>query len=316
MTDDLSPPEPGDVVADRLVLHDEIGHGAQGVVWRALDRRDDRWVAAAAFPLGAEVPLDRGEGAHAAHPHVLAPYDTVHGGDGLAWALAPLVRGGTLGQLLVDHGPLPSMFVAVVLDQLLDALVAVHGSGLVHRDVTAANVLLEPTGSRRPHAWLADFGLAAGERTHGRPRVGTPGYASPEQDAGARPDPRADLFALGVLARELLTGAPPPTGDEPPQPEVQGLLAGVVGELTAQDPADRPLSAREARAMLRSAGVPAGAPWELDRRPPFVPDRLGPDPEHRPGRDSLSRTQPTRWWLRWLPGSGSDTDDTDDTKPA
>ncbi|MCL8026689.1 serine/threonine-protein kinase [Nocardioides bruguierae] len=304
-------PVAGSVLAGRLVLRDPVGEGSLGPVWRAFDLEVGRWVAAA--------PLEPAEVGRAIveHPHVLGLLDHVRTPEG-PWATAPLVGGGTATQLLADHGPLPTPFVAVLLDQLLDALVAVHAAGLVHRDVTTTNLLLRPTGSGRPHLLLADFGLAT--RAHGRGRIllGTPGYASPEQDDGAPPHPRADLYSAGVVARELLTGAPPPGhASEPPQPTVAGPLADLVAELTAEDPDERPLSAREARSMLQAAGVPPSAPWAEDLRPPWVPDRLGPDPEP-PGEVAVAgspRAQEDRdeaghrhrWWVRWLVGGeGSD----------
>ena len=124
-----------------------------------------------------------------------------------------LVRGGNLEQLLARHGPLPDAYVRVVLEQVLEALVAVHAAGVVHRDVKPGNLLLEPTGTGRPWVRLGDFGIAV---VAGDPRltrapggVGTGGYMAPEQAAGAAPDPRQDLYAAGVVATQLLTGRPP-----------------------------------------------------------------------------------------------------------
>ena len=107
---------------------------------------------------------------------------------------------------VVRRGPLPDSYVRVVLDQVLQALVAVHAAGVVHRDVKPGNLLLEPTGTGRPWVRLGDFGIAVAD---GDPRltrspggVGTGGYMPPEQAAGAPPDPRQDVYAAGVVATQ------------------------------------------------------------------------------------------------------------------
>ena len=148
---------------------------------------------------------------------------------------------------------------------MLAGLEHAHGAGVVHRDVTPANLLLDATGANRPHLWLADFGLAV--RT-GEPRltrlgtvVGTPGYLPPEVLAGARPAPSADLFAAGQVGVALLRGIEPDGAAEPP-PGLGSPLGEVVAALVAADPADRPASAAQARRAL--APVRAG-PAAADR---------------------------------------------------
>ena len=106
-----------------------------------------------------------------------------------------LVRGGSVQTLLGDHGPLPESYVAVVLDQTLQALEAIHAAGVVHRDIKPANLLLEPTGTGRPVVRVGDFGVAAlvddVRLTRVPGAIGTDGYMAPEQVAGsgARPAP-------------------------------------------------------------------------------------------------------------------------------
>ncbi|MGA8245956.1 MAG: protein kinase, partial [Nocardioides sp.] len=144
----------------RLGLIEQIGRGGAGTVWCAWDSRRRTFVAAKVL-----APRSRPEASPGlVHPHVVAPHAIAsHGpadeGDGPVLVME-LVRGGTADQLLAEHGALPEEYVAVLLEQLLEALVAVHAAGLVHQDVKPANLLLEPTGRGRPHLRLGDFGTA------------------------------------------------------------------------------------------------------------------------------------------------------------
>ena len=249
----------------RYLLADQVGAGGMGTVWRAWDRHERRWVAAKLARPDDDASLQRFARERALrvrHRHVVQPT----GRDDLF--TMDLVRGGDLEQLLARHGPLPDSYVRVVLDQVLEALVAVHAAGLVHRDVKPGNLLLEPTGTGRPWVRLGDFGIAVAS---GDPRltrapggVGTGGYMPPEQLAGAPPDPRQDVYAAGVVATQLLT-ARPPGGPAPDTP--LGLL---LTSFTHPDPGRRPATAAAALDRLRALGVPAGAPWQADPDPPDV----------------------------------------------
>jgi serine/threonine-protein kinase len=194
-----------------------------------------------------------------------------------------LVRGGSVQTLIGDHGALPASYVAVVLDQTLQALEAVHDAGVVHRDVKPANLLLEPTGTRRPHVRLGDFGVAAlvdeVRLTRFPGAIGTEGYLAPEQAHAAAPEPRQDLYALGRVGVQMLTGLGPRRQDGVPDGPLRPLLEA----LTRPDPERRPASASAALHLLRATGVPAGAPWQQDPEPPEVFDQLPdlPPPVHR-----------------------------------
>lgn len=276
----------GEVYAGRYELVDLLGEGAAGAVWRVWDRRQRRFVAAKLLrQRDAEALLRfvREQSLRVVNPHVVPP---------IGWAAEDhdvlltmdLVNGGTVAQLLQDYGGLPVAFAAQLIDQLLDALAAVHASGLVHRDVKPGNLLLEPTGDGPPFLRLGDFGVAV---VLGRPRltelgliVGTPGYVAPEMWLGADPDPRQDLFAVGVVARQVLTGQrPPATGPLPMDTRPLGVpeeLWEWVGRLTDHRPEQRPPTAADARAGLRSV-MSAAAPHP-DQRRIVVPDRVGPLP--------------------------------------
>ncbi len=252
----------------RVCLLDPIGHGSSGTVWRAWDRRDRRYVAAKSVdPAGPaadaphRLPLD--------HPHLLQPHDRVSGA-GAGLLLMRLVRGGTADRLLGDHGALPTAYVAVLLDQLLGALAALHAAGFVHRDVKPSNLLLEPTGTARPHLWLGDLGVAARLDGPAATFAGTDGYVAPEAEPGSPPTGAHDLYAAGVTAAELLTGRVPRDDRDLPR----GPLRGMLRDLTAADPGRRPASAGEARRRLRDVGVRADATWQVGAHAPDVPDRI------------------------------------------
>jgi serine/threonine-protein kinase len=187
-----------------------------------------------------------------------------------------LVAGGSVADLVREHGPLPAGYAARLVEQLLLGLAAVHGAGLVHRDVKPANLLLEATGTGDPHLRLGDFGVAApvADRrfTTVPGAIGTDGYMAPEQARGAPPDPAQDLYAVGRVALQLVTGLPPSRQGEVPSHPLRPLLE----RLLTPDPEARLGSADAALRLLRRLDVP------YEPGPP-VPDRLGEPPGGRPG---------------------------------
>jgi len=205
----------GEIFAGRYELVDPIGRGGVGAVWRAWDARRRRYVAAKVLQQSDAHTLlrfVREQALRIDHPHVLAPASWAADDDKVLFTM-DLVHGGSLAHLIGDYGPLPPRFVCLLLDQLLAGLTAVHAEGVVHRDIKPANILLEATGTGRPHLRLSDFGIAMRK---GEPRlteanlvVGTPGYFAPEQLQGAEPDFPADLFAVGLVALYLVTGTKP-----------------------------------------------------------------------------------------------------------
>jgi len=259
------------------VLVDQIGIGGMGSVWRAWDRQTRSFVAAKVLghhSAGMVLRFVREQSVRIQHPHVVAPTSWA-AEDDVVLLTMDLVHGGSVESLLARYGTLPESYVTVLLDQTLQALEAVHGAGFVHRDVKPANLLLEATGTARPHVRLADFGVAAPVHelrlTRWPGPVGTDGYMAPEQAAGAAPDPRQDVYAAGTVAVECLSGTRPRPGlGAPPGP-----LRALLHEMTAPDPARRTPSATAALEHLRRLGVPIGAPWREQVGPPDVRDLLG-----------------------------------------
>jgi serine/threonine-protein kinase len=214
------------------------------------------------------------------HPNVTRVYDFGRDGD-LPYLIMELLEGDTLADRLAG-GPLPPAEAARIGAAVADALDAAHGRGIIHRDVKPGNVLLTPAGEVK----VMDFGIAAAaDETHsttGSGLYGTAAYISPERAAGQPATPAADVYSLGAVLYELLTGRPPFIGDSPvlvvrahlherPRPVrelapwVPPRLADACELALAKDPTHRPSSAAALAIRLRAASsrpaasVPGGA---------------------------------------------------------
>ncbi len=209
-------------------------------------------------------------------PTIVATYDA--GADGAtAFIVMELVRGKTLRQLLDESGALDVGLAVEVAAQVVDALADAHGAGLVHRDVKPGNVLLEDAGGGTVRVKVADFGIAkaraglGSDLTQTGTMLGTPKYSSPEQIQGDHEvDERSDLYSLGIVLFEMLTGRVPfdaaadvtvalaHLSEAPPRvrqmrPAVPRRLDDLVYSLLAKDPSERPASALEVRWALLAA---------------------------------------------------------------
>ena len=205
----------GEVFGGRYELIDLLGEGGMGAVWRARDLKLNRIVAAKVLrqsDASALLRFVREQGLRVNHPNVIAPLGWI-GEDNQVLFTMRIVAGGSLATLIGDHGALPPRFAAEILRQLLAGLQAVHAAHLVHRDVKPANILLDATGSDRPHAYLTDFGIAVdltGPRLTETGLVhGTPGYLAPELQNFGDVTPAVDMFAAGMVGAAMLTGARP-----------------------------------------------------------------------------------------------------------
>lgn len=260
----------GEVFAGRYELVDVLGHGGMGDVWRVWDRRDTTYRAAKLLRQSDSAALlrfVRETSWRVEHPHVVMPAGWAGDDDRVLFTM-PIVTGGSLATVLADHGTVPWSWAQPVLEQVAGALEAVHAAGLIHRDVKPANILLEPTGTGAPYSQLSDFGIAVHvddpRLTTADDVIGTRGYQAPEVAAGADPEPAHDLYALGVLAREML-GAVVDGSD--------------LARLVDPDPVSRPSTAGEALAVIRSTSLPdAGSEAvEVFEHVPPLPAGWGPD---------------------------------------
>jgi serine/threonine-protein kinase len=205
------------------------------------------------------------------HPRVVTVFDC--GVDGTTpFIVMELAAGRTLRQVLDEAGPLPPGEAAGIAAAVCEALAAAHAAGLVHRDIKPANIVLSGGQVK-----VLDFGIARpadpAAATRTQAVLGTAAYLSPEQASGGRAGPASDLYALGCVLFEMLTGAPPFTGDSavgvayrqvhedpgPPSARRPGLparLDDITARLLAKDPAGRPPGAAAARADLLAAAGP------------------------------------------------------------
>ncbi len=286
----------GFTLGDRYVLRKQVGVGGMGEVWAANDTLLARTVALKIMhPWSDDEQLYakrfREEAMHTAglsHLNIATLFD--YGEDaGLAYLVMELVRGVTLQQLLELEGAQPPARVRSVVGQAALALSVAHEAGIVHRDVKPANIMVTKDGTVK----LTDFGIArsadsSGLTKHGE-MLGTPHYVSPEQALGEVATPLSDLYALGIVAHELLSGRRPfdkgtPIAtalaqvQEPPPPLPLGVpddLRTVIESCLAKDPTERPGSARVVAEALGAADPENGWPDEVTapKRAAALPDR-------------------------------------------
>ncbi|WP_240801495.1 serine/threonine-protein kinase [Streptomyces sp. A1136] len=348
MTDDR-----GRLLVGRYRLAEPLGQGGMGTVWRAHDEQLDREVALKELRLPEDLDaprrtawidrLDREARAAARlkHPGVITVHDRIAGADGRPWIVMELVHGHSLDDLIKKDGPLPPTRVARIGRQMLDALRAVHATGVTHRDIKPANVLLE--GER---VVLTDFGIAAVEGEPGLTRsgalMGTPAYMSPEQVRGFPATAESDLWSLGATLFTAVEGHPPFSGSgswavfvavATEEPAVAVRAAGLVPLLMGllrKDPAQR-LTAEEAYDLLtEAAGEAESSPDPAPASAPTLRLGVAPGAGLVAGRPTpplpVPARPPGRWpfalggvaavvaavlltVLWWLPESGSRDDD-------
>ncbi len=322
----------------RYELLAELGKGAMGVVYRANDPLLDRLVAIKTVNMSFD-PEEMAEyegrfyqEAKAAgslnHPNIVTIYDIGKSGN-IAYMAMEFLQGEELRSLMSTGQPLPAARAVEISAQVAEGLAYAHHHGVVHRDIKPANIMLAVTGLAK----ITDFGIArmrsAEVKTQTGIVLGSPRYMSPEQVAGKRAEPRSDIFSLGVILYEMLTGKPPFTGEDvtsvmfqimnlvPPPPssinaQAPEILDFIVAKAIAKSVDDRYCERRgicQGPARSRQADryhgthshrdAPAGAAEARHRRGPgpgAVASRHTPCRcrGHYAGRDPRARARPVQ----------------------
>jgi serine/threonine-protein kinase len=281
-------------LSGRYRIERELGAGGMATVYLAQDLKHNRPVAIKvmhpelAAALGSERFLREIEiAARLNHPHILPLHDSGDA-DGFLFYVMPYAEGQSLRQRLSKSGELPVAEAVRLLRDVVDALGHAHAQGVVHRDIKPENILLLGT-----HAMVTDFGVAkavleaTGQQrlTHEGMAIGTPAYMAPEQAVGdPNVDHRADIYAVGVVAYELLTGRPPFLGvtaqavlsshvaDVPEdvtqlRPAAPPMLGQMVMKCLAKKPADRYQSAEELLPQLDAVLTPSAGTTPIGTQP-------------------------------------------------
>ncbi|CAN5752011.1 hypothetical protein BH20ACT12_BH20ACT12_02010 [soil metagenome] len=300
-----------DIIDKRYVLVQSLGIGGMGEVYLAHDEVLDRDVALKV--LRKRYANDEGSAerfrrealsaASLSHPNIVQVYNRGEAEDGTSYIVMEYVSGGTLSEQIEESGPFEAGKAAAVAAQIAEALGAAHERGVIHRDIKPQNVLMGSSGDLK----VTDFGIARATVSNSASSAvfGTAGYISPEQAMGEPVGPASDLYSLGVVLYEMLTGELPYTADNsiavcmkhvteplrPPRelnPAIPEEMNALVVKLLAKDPAERYGSAGELLADLE--------PQREDLPPVFgaagattLALRKGPRTAPRRGREARRR---------------------------
>lgn len=294
-------------LADRYDLDRVIGRGGMATVFAAHDRRLGREVAVKVVDVAAADATTRERFVREAraaagirHRHSVAVFDAGES-EGLLYIVMELVAGHSVAEELVRNGPLTPARAATVAHGVLDALGTAHAAGTVHRDVKPANVMVTDDGDVR----LLDFGIAhqlddlAATLTETGTVVGTAAYLAPERVTGGASTAQSDLYAVGVLLFEMLTGAPPYSGDTPiavasahvhapvpdvrdHRPDVPPALAEVIARALAKQPGARYPDAAAMQGALTGSSRTATAVYPQAGSAHVMTRRLRTGPAERP----------------------------------
>jgi len=281
-------------------LVEQLGHGGMGEIWRAehqslvrpaavkLLRREltDRLPSAEREAMNIRFQREVQATAMLSSPHTVAVFDFGHTQDGSLYYVMELLHGLDIETLVAKHGPQPAERVIYLLRQACDSLAEAHRRNLIHRDIKPANIYLCAVGLKVDFVKILDFGLVRNLSTDVRLTnegsvSGTPAYLAPEAAAKNQFDARGDIYALGCVAYQMLTGqlvfegetsaamiaahirdqavAPSQRSELPIPPELDAIVLACL----AKNPADRPQTAEELQERLNE--VPLASPWNQQR---------------------------------------------------
>jgi len=278
---DLETLLPGTRIGSYRVL-EEIGRGGMGVVYLAEDVRLGRRVALKSLPAAVAMHPELRErlrrearaAATISHPFVAVVYALEEMDDHL-YIASEFVKGDTL-RSEIARGPMLPERARAIAAAIASALGAAHEAGVIHRDLKPENVLIKPDGGVK----VVDFGIAqiegpeATRLTRAGAMLGTPAYMAPEQLLGASVDGRADIYALGIVFSEMLTGRHPLQGHRDAHLALTGPYAPIIGRCLQPDPAARFTSARELMEALASDPSGTGTHPEFQQQRGPTPTRF------------------------------------------
>lgn len=305
--------QPGQMLGPYRII-DQIGQGGMATVYKAYQPSMDRYVAIKVLPsqlaeskeFATRFQQEARIIARLEHPHILPVFD--YGEDnGVAYFVMRYLEAGTLKDRMEAGRPLPLDEIDRIFTQLTDALTYAHSHGIVHRDLKPANVLIDPYGN----VFLTDFGIAkllesASPRlTQTDAILGTPAYISPEQAQAQPVDQRSDIYSLGIILYEMVTGGVPFVADTPlavifkhitdplplpsqVRPDVPPAIEKVILRALAKEPRDRFATAQEFKTAWKRA-------LEAKETLPQVPDMATRAPLDTPRAQAsipVSRTSP------------------------
>ncbi|MBK7931538.1 MAG: protein kinase [Bryobacterales bacterium] len=241
------PFSPGQLLHNRFRITREVARGGMGIVYEAFDERLQRRIALKCAQPGfrRRLPPEVRNASTLSHPNICKIFElhsaSTPQGD-FDFLTMEFLEGETLAQILT-RAPLPEPQARPLALQICDALAEAHRHHIVHGDLKAANIIVTSSPNGDSHAVITDFGLAHRDESapspfFSIPKGGTPDYMAPELWKGQPATTASDLYALGVLLRELLTGIP-----APPQPDLPARWSRPIAECLRPDPAARPASA-------------------------------------------------------------------------
>ena len=319
-----SDPMNGRLLDGRYRIRSRIARGGMASVYEATDIRLDRTVAVKVMHPGlgdddefaARFVREARAAARLSHPNVVSVYDQGDE-DGTVYLAMECVPGHTLRDLIRKESPMPPARAIALVEPVLSALASAHRAGLIHRDIKPENVLIATDpDSGASRVKVADFGLAkavSADTQHtatGGVLIGTVSYLAPELVVDGRADARADVYAVGVVLYELLTGTKPHEGESPiqvaykhvhedvPAPSsvvdgIPGYVDALVARATARDRGQRPADAAVLLHQVHRVGqaLAAGVREDLELEADLAP-RAAISPGHRAGAVRRRRVRP------------------------
>ena len=295
--------QPGQMLGPYRIIN-QVGRGGMATVYKAYQPSVDRYVAIKVLPsqlaesreFATRFQQEARIIAKLEHPHILPVFDYGES-DGVAYFVMRYMDAGTLKEKMIEGRPLPLQEIDRLFTQLANALSYAHSKGIVHRDLKPANILIDSHGN----VFLTDFGIAkllesASPRlTQTDAIMGTPAYISPEQAQGQTVDQRSDIYSLGIILYEMVTGSVPFTAETPlavlfkhisdplpppslVKPDIRPSIEQVLLKALAKDPRDRFATAAEFVAAWERALQTAGHVTESETIPPPRPQAGAPTP--------------------------------------